>query len=63
MSFEIHMKPTGMSKFKNGVRRVAEYVVTVTTDDKNEAAAIARSQAEAEGFGGYAITKIKEVTQ
>jgi hypothetical protein len=54
------MKSTGMSR-KNGKARRPEYIVTVTAGDKEEAARVARTMAESEGFTGYAITRIMEV--
>lgn len=59
--FDVTLKPTSMSRTKNGIRRRVEYVVTVSASDSNEAARIARKQADAEGFAGHAITKIKEI--
>lgn len=59
--FDVTLKPTGMSRFKNGVRRPAECVYRIDVEDTNEAARIAREHAQAEGFSGYAITKIKEI--
>lgn len=61
-SYEVTMKPTGMSK-KAGKTRRPEYVCKVIADDKNHAARIAREHAAIEGFNGYAITKIKEIQQ
>lgn len=59
--FDILLKPTGMSRRKNGAPRAAEIILSVAADDANHAARQARAQADAEGFTGYAITKIKEV--
>lgn len=58
--FEVSMKPTGMSRTKNGRRR-PEFTVVVEAKDSGAAVTVARDIAEAEGFNGYAITKIKEV--
>lgn len=59
--FDVTLKTTGMSRFKNGARRPSECVYRVDAPGPNEAARIAREHAQAEGFSGYAITKIKEV--
>lgn len=59
-TFEVSMKPTGMSRTKNGRRR-PEFSVVVKANDSNAAVSVARNIAEAEGFNGYAITKIKEI--
>lgn len=61
--FDVTLKPTGMSRYKNGVRRPSECVYRIDAEDTTEAARVAREQAQAEGFSGYAITKIKEVQQ
>lgn len=61
-AFEVSMKPTGMSRTKNGRRR-PEFSVVVEATDSSAAVFAARDIAEAEGFNGYAITKIKEVSQ
>jgi len=58
--WDVTMKSTGMSR-KNGKARRPEYIVTVTAGDKEEAARVARTMAESEGFTGYAITRIMEV--
>lgn len=58
--FEIAMKPTGMSRFKNGKRR-PEAFYRVEADSTSDAALKAREWAEFDGFDGYAITSIKEV--
>ena len=58
--WDVTMKSTGMSK-KNGKARRPEYLITVQAGDKEEAARAARTMAEAEGFTGYAITRIAEV--
>jgi len=60
MKFDVTLKSTGMSK-KAGKARRPEYLITVTAGDKEEAGRIARTMAEAEGFTGYAITRIMEV--
>jgi len=57
--FDILMKPTAMSK----ARFRPEYEISLDAEDKNAAAMAARKTAEAEGFKGYAITKIKEIAQ
>ena len=58
--FEITMKPTGMSRFKNG-KRLHEISYRLSAGDTNEAAQKARHAAEVDGFEMYAITKIKDV--
>ena len=60
MQFDVTMKSTGMSK-KAGKTRRPEYIITVQAGDKEEAGRIARTMAEADGFTGYAITRISEV--
>jgi hypothetical protein len=62
MKFEITMRPTGMSRTKRGMPR-PELAMIFTADDTADAVRQAREQAAAEGFNGYAITKIKEITQ
>lgn len=59
--FEVTMKPTGMSR--KAMRMRPEYVTTISASDRQEATDSARKQAAAEGFAGYAITKIKEIKQ
>lgn len=59
--FEITLKPTAMTKKQ--CRMNAEYVTEVSAYDKTAAAATACQQALAEGFYGYAITGIKEITE
>lgn len=61
--YDVTLKPTGMSRKKNGQHRRTECVIRIAATDTNEAARLARQQAESEGFAGYAITKIKEVSQ
>lgn len=41
--------------------RRPQYVVTVTAESKENAVRIAREMANAEGFFGYAITRIVEL--
>ena len=62
MNYEIIMKPTALSR-KEGKLNIREYVVSVEADDTNSAAITARSCAAREGFAGYAITKIKELSK
>ena len=57
--FEVTMKPTGLAKKR--ARICPEYVTTISASDRHEATDSARKQAAAEGFAGYAITKIKEI--
>jgi hypothetical protein len=40
---------------------IAEYEITVTAHDRHEAAAAAIKAARAEGFAGYAISKLTEI--
>lgn len=62
MKYEIIMKPSGMSRTKRGMPR-PELALFITAGDQTEAVRLAREQASAEGFNGYAITKIKEYKQ
>ena len=55
------LKPSGMSRVKSGKIRIAEYEINVFADSKQEAAIAAREAAPAEGFNGYAITRLIEV--
>ena len=57
--FDILMKPTAMSKAKFR----PEYEVSLEAKDRDSAVISARAVAEREGFKGYAVTKIKEITQ
>jgi hypothetical protein len=50
-----------MSRVKSGKIRIAEYEINVFADSKQEAAIAAREAAAAEGFNGYAITRLIEV--
>ena len=60
MTFVVTMKPSGMSR-KNGKSRIAECEYVIDAGSKEEAITEARKAAQAEGFNGYAITKIKEI--
>jgi hypothetical protein len=60
MNFVITMKPSGMSR-KSGKSRIAECEYVIDANSKEEAVSEARKSAAAEGFNGYAITKIKEI--
>ncbi len=57
--YDITMKPTAMSKAKFR----PEYAVSLEAKDRDSAVIAARVAAESEGFRGYAVTKIKEITQ
>jgi len=61
MKFAVLMKPTGLAKKAH--RICPEYRVEVEASDKDEAITEARKTADAEGFRGYAITKVKEMMQ
>lgn len=58
--FQILMKPTALAK-NYGKARGAEYLLDLEADDRDQAVIEARKTADAEGFRGYAITKIKEL--
>ena len=60
MKFEILMKPTTLAK-NYGKSRGAEFLQELEATSKDEAARIARRDAESMGFRGYAITQIKEL--
>ena len=55
-TFKIIMKPIGNRK-----RPVVEKIII--SSDRDKAIAKARADALIEGFGGYAITEVKEILQ
>ena len=57
--YDITMKPTAMSKAKFR----PEYSVLLEAKDMDSAVIAASASADAEGFRGYAVTKIKEIMQ
>ena len=62
MKYAITMKPTALAK-NYGKARGMEYLLDLEADDRDQAVIEARKTADAEGFRGYAITKIKEMNQ
>ena len=60
MKYEITMKPTALAK-NYGNARGPEFLQELEASSKEEAVQIARRDAEAMGFRGYAITQIKEL--
>lgn len=60
--YQILMKPIALCK-GYGRSRGAEYLLELDAADRDQAVTEARKTADAEGFRGYAITKVKEMTQ
>lgn len=61
MRFKVTLKPTGMAKKLGRIR--PEFLLDCEASNKEEAVRVARIEAEANGFRGYAVTDVKQVTK
>ena len=62
VKFLVTMKPTALAKNYSKSRGM-EHKIELVAFDRDQAVAEARKTADAEGYRGYAITKITEVKQ